>query len=102
MKSSIPTAEDISPSNGLDLDERDALSHFLGKDVSEAGKLFRENFVHYAGDLHFMGASAFAYYFPAFADYFRSADSAGYGDVVNCLIVLLRIRMLRFKFEVRQ
>ncbi len=40
-----------------------------------------------------MGSVAFGYYFPAFANYLRSAESVGYGDAVNSLIVLLEIRM---------
>jgi len=93
VKSEIPTLLEISPSNGLDLDEKEAVAHFLGKDVLEAEALFRDNFVHYSNDLHWMGPVAFGYYFPAFASYLNSAESAGYGDVVNSLLVLLEIRM---------
>ncbi|MGH7956781.1 MAG: hypothetical protein ACREH8_07190 [Opitutaceae bacterium] len=93
MRSETPTALEISPTNGLDLDEKEAVAHFLGKSVLEAEALFRDNFVHYSNDLHWMGPVAFGYYFPAFANYLRSAESAGYGDAVNSLIVLLEIRM---------
>lgn len=93
VKSETPTALEISPTNGLDLDEKEAVSHFLGKDVLQAEALFRGNFVHYSNDLHWMGPVALGYYFPAFANYLRSAESTGYGDAVNSLIVLLEIRM---------
>jgi len=49
----IPTAKNISPTAGLDLDEKCALEHFLGLDRQAALKLFWEesDFLHvYLGD----------------------------------------------------
>lgn len=93
MKSETPTMLEISPTNCLDLDEKHAVTHFLGKDVSGAEALFRDNFVYYSNDLHWMGPVAFKYYFTAFSNYVMSSESAGYGEVVNSLITLLEIRM---------
>ncbi|MEM9802684.1 MAG: hypothetical protein AAGA20_20325 [Planctomycetota bacterium] len=74
--SPLPTDREISPTDGLDLDEKSALEHFLGKSVVEAAKLFSEerNLV-YAEDLMWMGPRAFAYYLPAVMPYLRSVDS---------------------------
>ena len=49
---------DISPSNGLDLDERSALEHFFGKNQEDAVALFEENFGYYAEELTYMGNKA--------------------------------------------
>lgn len=56
------TRLDISPTNGLSLDERTALVHFFGKNQEDAATLFEENFGYYAEDLTYMGNKAFFYY----------------------------------------
>ena len=58
----VPTKNEISPSNGIDLDERVALSHFYGMHYNQAVKLFEENFTYYINDLLWMGETAFFYY----------------------------------------
>ena len=41
-KPTIPTAKEISPTSGLDLDEKCALDHFLGLDQAAALRMFQE------------------------------------------------------------
>ncbi len=36
LRTDVPTAGDISPMEGVDLDEQYALKHFLGRDVQGA------------------------------------------------------------------
>lgn len=60
---------DISPSNGLDLDERSALEHFFGKNQEDAVALFEENFGYYAEELTYMGNKAFFYYLGSVKSY---------------------------------
>lgn len=90
---SIPTASDISPSGGLNLDERTALQHFLGKNQTEAEVLFRENPLHYSDDLIWMGLVAFKYYFPCFESYLRSPESEKDTDSLISLIGILECRI---------
>lgn len=56
------TRLDISPTDGLDLDERDALEYFFGKNQEEAAELLHQNFTHYIDYLAYMGDRAFYYY----------------------------------------
>ena len=60
---------DISPSNGLDLDERSALEHFFGKNQEDAVALFEENFGYYAEELTYMGNKSFFYYLGSVKSY---------------------------------
>lgn len=61
----LPSVLDISPSNGMDLDERTALKHFHGLTQEQATALLRENPLHYLEDFFYMGPVAFAFYVPA-------------------------------------
>lgn len=90
----LPTREDISPTSGLDLDERVALDHFLGKTQSEASALFFESPEYYADDLLWMGSKGFAFYFPALEPYLRSGESEGDSDIVNTIISTLKLRLV--------
>ncbi len=58
----IPSKYDISPTEGLQLDEQNALLHFYGKTAAEALAMYAENPIHYEEDILFMGWNAFAYY----------------------------------------
>lgn len=75
MSAVLPTLEDISPTKCLDLDEKSAVNHFLGKSYLEAVKLFIDNAAHYEGYLMHMGGKAFAFYFPALFPYIKSEES---------------------------
>ncbi len=71
-----PSRKEISPTNGLDLDERTALEHFDGLDYRQALNLFRENFDYYIDDLHWMGIDAFLYYLKSLNIYLEETDFA--------------------------
>ncbi|MBT9450500.1 hypothetical protein ICN84_10520 [Akkermansia glycaniphila] len=58
----IPSKYDISPTEGLQLDEQYALLHFYGKTAAEAVAMYAENEFFYQEDILFMGWNAFAYY----------------------------------------
>lgn len=90
---SLPTKEDISPTSGVDLDERAALEHFFGKSQSEAAALFFENPEYFADDLMWMGRKAFAFYFPSLEPYITSKESAGDADIINALLGTLKTRL---------
>ena len=69
----LPTQKDISPTEGLDLDEQCALEHFYGLDQSTALKMFRDDadYLHvYLADFVHMGDAGFSYYLPALVQYF--------------------------------
>lgn len=91
--STLPTAIEISPTNGLDLDEKCALEHFLGKTETEAEKLFFEAAEIYQEDLMSMGDKAFAYYLPALTPYLKSNESRNDSDIVNYLIGIIGRRL---------
>ena len=68
IKATPPTAKEISPTSGLDLDEQCALEHFSGLCESEALQMFRDDADHlhvYLADFVHMGDIAFSYYLPA-------------------------------------
>lgn len=58
----IPSKYDISPTEGLQLDEQYALLHFYGKTAAEAFVMYAKNESYYQEDILFMGWNAFAYY----------------------------------------
>jgi len=68
----LPTFKDISPTSGLDLDERCALEHFHGLDQSQALSTFRRDpdMIHvFLDDFVHMGIRAFEYYVPSISQY---------------------------------
>lgn len=93
MEKSLPTLLDISPTNGLDLNEKEAVSHFFGKTLCEAVALFHENSIYYLDDLRSMGDKAFAFYLPAFCDYLQSVDVEKNSDDLNHFIGLIEFRL---------
>ncbi len=96
MKGRIPTAKDISPTGGQDLDEQCALRHFLGQDVEGALVLLHEAFDTYQEDLLFMGRRAFVYYLPALLAYLRelvAEESDELGDAADTAFMLLESRL---------
>ncbi len=92
-QSRVPTARDISPSEGVDLDEQWALKHFLGRDVEGALELLRENFLCYEEDLLFMGRRGFEYYLPAVLLYLQELDDDDFVDEVDLAFNLLKFRL---------
>jgi hypothetical protein len=87
MHSEIPTAAEINRYDSLD--ERCAVEHFLGKDLTAAEALFRENFLYYQEDLMWMGPRAFCYYVQAAIAYLLSPAANGDADAANafCSVV---------------
>ena len=87
---------DISPSNGLDLDERSALEHFLGKNQEDAVALFEENFGYYTEELAYMGNNAFFYYLGSAKSYLeRNEDQfepSDYEGIARDLLVVFRCK----------
>lgn len=72
----IPTESDFTwdggPIRGFDPDVREAWKNFGGLSLEEAHAKFREKPRYYGEDFGWMGARAFAYYFPVIEDYLRS------------------------------
>lgn len=93
MRNNLPAFRDLSPSLGENLDEKLAAEHFLGKTLREAENLFRENAIHYAGDLMWMGDAAFAFYFMAFSRYLKSSHADGDSDALNSLASIIAFRV---------
>jgi hypothetical protein len=89
--SDIPPASDINVFDSLD--ERSAVDHFLGKDLSQAEALFRDNFIYYQDDLMWMGPRAFCYYVQAAIAYLTSPCSDGDSDAASsfCTVVEFRV-----------
>ena len=85
---------DISPSNGLDLDERSALEHFYGKNQEDAVALFEENFGYYTEDLTYMGSKAFFYYLGSVKSYLErnegKFDPSDYEGIARDLLVVFQ------------
>ncbi len=94
LRADVPTARDISPTDGEDLDECSALEHFLGRDVEEILELLRDdNFESYQEDLMFMGRRGFAYYLPAVLQYVQEWTDEDFGWYAGYLITLMESRM---------
>ena len=92
----LPTRQDIIVHDSLD--ERLACEHFLGKSLTEAEALFRENSLYYQEDLMFMGASAFRFYVQAAISYIQSEQASGDSDIISCFASILEHR-LEFEAE---
>jgi len=91
----VPSRKEISPTNGLDLDEKTALEHFEGLDYRQALNLFRENFDYYIDDLHWMGINAFLYYLKSLNSYLKETD---FSD--NPLDLFLTSKSILMTFEI--
>ena len=86
----LPSVDEINVFDSLD--ERDAVKHFLGKDLSQAQAIFRENFLRYQEDLMWMGPKAFGFYVTAAINHLRSADSDGDADAARSFCSLIEFR----------
>jgi hypothetical protein len=75
IKLLLPTRLQISPTNGLDLDEEIALRDFYGKDLSEAEGMIRNHPEYHTDSLLHMGDIAFNFYFRSFLKYLESEES---------------------------
>ncbi len=93
LRAGVPTARDISPTDGVDLDEQYALKHFLGRDVEGALELLREDFLCYHEDLMFMGRRGFEYYLPALLSYMQELTADDFVDEEDLAFCLLESRM---------
>jgi hypothetical protein len=89
--SDIPTASDINVFDSLD--EQSAVDHFLGKDLSQAEALFRENFIYYQEDLMWMGPRAFCYYVQAAIAYLVSPASDGDSHAASSFSTVVEFRV---------
>jgi hypothetical protein len=87
----LPTEKDINVFNSFD--ERDAVKHFLGKDLEQATSLFQENFLYYQEDLMWMGPIAFCFYVRAARKYLLSEDSDNDAEAVNTFCGLIEFRL---------
>jgi hypothetical protein len=93
MPDALPTFADLSPTKGVNLDEKLALKNFLGKTLNEAESLFRENAIYYQESLMWMGDKGFCFYFRAYDSYLRSVHANGDCDALNCLNGLISFRV---------
>jgi hypothetical protein len=87
----IPTEKEINVFNSLD--ERAAIKNFLGKNLEQAERLFRENSTYYQEDLMWMGPVAFHYYVHALIKYICSESSNLDSDIINCFADILGFRI---------
>jgi hypothetical protein len=87
----LPRADEINVFDSLD--ERDAVEHFLGKDLEQARALFGDNFLRYQEDLVWMGPRAFCFYVPAAIEYLRSSESDGNADAASSFCHVLEFRL---------
>lgn len=90
----IPTLLDISPTNLLDLDERDAYRHFFGKSLVEAQELFDQS-DFYVNDLGWMGENAFEFYIEAYIKHLERCDAGDLDIAVPMSLVIMRYSMFR-------
>ncbi len=94
LKPGVPTARDISPSDGEDWDERSALEHFLGRDVQDILVQLRDDwFEAYQEDLMFMGRRGFEYYLEAVWLYVQEWTEEDFGWYEPYLLSLMESRM---------
>ncbi len=93
LRAGLPSACDISPTDGEDWDERHALEHFLGRDVQQALELLREHFEYYQEDLMFMGRRGFEYYLEAVWLYVQEWTEEDFGWYVGYLTSFMESRM---------
>ena len=93
MNTLIPTRREISPTDGIDLDERYAIVHFFGKNISEAKKLFEENVDFYCSDLIWMGPKAFQFYMGAFLNYIIAKNDMDMSPEIDNLTMILEIKI---------
>ena len=85
----LPTISEISPTEGLDLDEKFALEHFLGKGFQEAIDFLMENAFYCREDFMCMGKKAFSFYFPALLPYLKSPKSDLDSDIINAILGII-------------
>ncbi len=93
MTDTIPSYLDISPSNGLSLDEKSAAKHFLGKSEVSASVMIAENAMYYLEYFKYMGAKAFAYYLKSILLYLKSDKNDFDPDVLFSLIQTIQLRI---------
>lgn len=92
----LPSYKDITPSNGVNLDEAVAAKVFLGIGVHQAEKLCIENFYYYSELFGDMGSIAFEYYSPAIYNFFCHEEEVDRDEFIdNCyaLEILFKVRM---------
>ena len=100
----LPTRLQISPTDGLDLDEAWALQNFLGRSFEAAQRMFLEegNFL-FIEDLVHMGIEGLRFYLPAAEAYLhieRSADEGAWDLFVPGLVFLIESRLQREDWQV--
>ena len=88
-----PDYNDISPTNGIDLDERSAAKIFLGKTQEEAIDIFAKNACLHVDCLRYMGENAFSYYFPAIIPYLESEKSVGDAEIILDINSIINTRL---------
>ncbi len=89
----IPTALEINPIPEC-YDGIDAVTHFEGKSVEQAAKLFEDNGLYYSDDLRWMGPIGFMYYFKAAHTYMKSDTSQGDNSFLSSMIRILEFRII--------
>lgn len=95
IAANLPSIKDISPTDGLDLDENCALDHFYGFDQAAALQMFRDDAdcLHiYMADFVHMGDVGFSYYLPAFVDYIGELPDDQFAEEVPDSVDYILIR----------
>ncbi len=90
IKYKLPTELDISPTNGLNLDERAAIELFFGLTKEDAEYYFGSDRSQvYTESLCYIGEKAFDFYFPCLLAYTMSVRSKGNCGAINDLYHVL-------------
>jgi hypothetical protein len=87
----LPTAKEIDPYGGLD--GQVACKNFLGKSITEAEALFRENSLYYQEGLMWMGPIAFRFYVQAAIHYIQSEAATDDSAIASCMAAILEFRL---------
>ena len=93
----IPSRADIDIYGSPE--EENACKHFLGKDMSEAELLFREESTLYQEDLMWMGPVAFRYYVKAAIHYIQSDEASCDSDMIHAFAGILEFHLHAKPYE---
>ena len=92
----IPSRLEISPTNGLNLDEQWALSKLEGKTAVDlkSALLAEPDSAYPLGEVYYyLGGRAFAYYFPVYADFLMEVSEDDLSQELSVLLDVLEFRL---------
>lgn len=96
MNDHLPNFYDISPTQGIDLDERCAIQHFLGKTREEVLLMIQDDMINYEEDFACMGVLAFCYYMPSILQVIKNInpDDERLEEAIAAVLFILEMRYL--------